>query len=127
MTGVYIAKALANTILHILSLDVLTSIAGAISSSPFTSEYYLHADEESRSEFIALMESSIDFFRVIVLSILFGLTFFFSVRIVLVTGLVLGAVGSLMMTLMPPAKCEEKDFKDAKIKLIPRPVRKGTI
>lgn len=126
MSGIYLVKALANTILDILSLNVLTSLASSISTSPFTSEYYLHADEESRSEFIALMESSIDLFRVLVLTVLFGLTFLFTVKTVLVIGLVLGGVGSLMMTIMPPAKCEERDFSDAAIKVMPHPVKKGT-
>jgi sugar phosphate permease len=120
---IYLAKALANTIFHIFSLDVLTSFANSISTAPFQSEYYLHADEESRSEYITFMESTIDLFRVITFSLLLVCSFFLEIKFVLILGLILGGIGSFLMILMPPAKCE-LNFEGAGIKLMPRPAKR---
>lgn len=120
---IYFAKALANTIFHIFSLDVLTSLANSISLAPFQSEYYLHADEESRSEYIAYMEATIDIFRVMALSLLLAASYLLNVKYILMTGLVLGGIGSFLMVLMPPAKCE-LNLEGASIKIVPRPLKR---
>lgn len=110
MNGVvYFLQTLAQTILHVFILNFLGSIVGSIKAAPYTSEYYLHADETSRSEYVFLMESVIDLARVIYFVVLLILSLFFTIKTVLIFGLILGGIGALLLGLMPPAASELKN------------------
>lgn len=100
-------RAAANTITHILFLNIAGNIAHAFFNSPFVAEYYLHADEEKRLEYIFLMEASIDVARVFLFVILYAISLFLSVKATLIIGLIGGGLGSLLIGLMPATRKEE--------------------
>lgn len=113
---VYFVKAIASTFIHVFSLDFLSNLANAFFYAPFISEYYLHADEESRNEYLTIMEITSDLSRAFLLLFLAFLTLFFSDQTVLIIGLVLAGFGSLFISLMPPAK-SEIEIKNKTIKV----------
>jgi MFS family permease len=119
---VSVGQIFVETTTQAFAANMGRSLAQSMQISPFDSEYYLHADEESRSEYLFLMESAVDLSRAILHAILFAISFYFSVKTVLIIGLVLGAFGSVLVPLIPPAKCEQ-DMKNAKIKLMPKPIK----
>jgi MFS family permease len=102
----FILQTLASTVLHVFSLNIFRSLANSVFATPFASEYYLHADEQSRSEYLFYMESAVDLGRVILFFVLFVSTFFLQEKAILIVGLSLGALGAFLSTLMPLAKCE---------------------
>lgn len=114
---IYIPILFVDSFGQVLSLNFARSLVGSLRGAPFISEYYLHADERSRAEYIYVMESAIDFFRIIMFIVLYLMTMVLPGAAVLIIGLLLGAIGSLMTTLMPPAKCELPLCKDATIKV----------
>ncbi len=101
-----IFQVFVETITQAFAVNMGRSFARSVSQSPFDSEYYLHADEESRSEYIYIMESTVDFSRFIFYVILYVLSFYLPLQTLLIIGLLMGAAGSLLMPLMPPAQCE---------------------
>lgn len=117
----YIVIIFVDTFGQILSLNFVRALIGSLRSAPFTSEYYLHADERSRSEYILAMECGIDFARISMFSSLFLLTFLLPSTQVLIIGLLFGALGSILTSIMPRAKCERPYCKTNKsIKFIPK-------
>lgn len=107
MDGViYMLVIFVDSFGQVLSLNFARSLVGSLRSAPFISEYYMHADEQSRAEYIYTMESAIDFFRICMFGMLYLLTMAFPDAWVLVVGLAFGAAGSWMTSLMPRAKCE---------------------
>jgi hypothetical protein len=120
-----IIKAFTASVLQAYGVSVAKSFASSIQAAPFCSEYYIHADEEKRSEYIFLMESAVDLARISFFLLLFGLSFVLPIKTVLVTGLVIGGFGAFLSTIMPPAKCEIcGPIKNKRIKLTPRPVKR---
>jgi len=105
---------------QVLSLNFARSLIGSLRSAPFISEYYLHADEGNRAEYIYIMESAIDLFRVCMFTVLYLLTFVFTTSQVLIVGLLFGAAGSFLTSLMPRAKCEMPACLHKHIKVIPK-------
>ena len=119
-TLIYLLVVFIDSFVQVLSLNFARSLVNSLRAAPFTSEYYLHADETSRSEYIFFMESTIDLFRLSMFTILYLLTFVMAGRTVLIAGLLFGAVGSILIGFMPPAKCEMPFCKDVKIKVLPK-------
>ena len=117
---IFVLLTFVDSFSQIMSLNVTRSLVGSIRQAPYVSEYYLHADENSRQEYILAMESSIDFVRIIFYILLIGLTYFLPDKAVIIVGLLCGAVGSTMASIMPKAKCELAECKSTSIKLIPR-------
>jgi hypothetical protein len=107
---------------QMVTLNLARTVANSLRSAPYISEYYLHADEYSRSEYIYYMESAIDLMKIVACAILFWSAFYFDIKIVLILGLLLGAVGGLMAGLMPRAKCELPycEMKKKGIKVLPK-------
>lgn len=103
---IHILQIFADSFLKVFTLNVGRSLAQAVFKPPFDTEYYLHADEESRSEYIYVMESSVDLSRMTFHLILLVMSLFWPLRVVLISGILLGAVGSALVSLMPPAKCD---------------------
>ncbi|MDD5693072.1 MAG: MFS transporter [Patescibacteria group bacterium] len=89
-----------------LILNVVRGISHSIYESPFIAEYYLHADEESRPEYIFWMEFGIDIARVLYFGTLFVLSFYLNGNSLLVWALIIGAAATALMVFMPPAKNE---------------------
>ncbi len=117
-----------DSFVQVATLNLVQTVAASMRQAPYTSEYYLHADENSRSEYILYMESVIDFVKILVYLILIGATFLLGTREVLVVGLLFGALGAMLAGLMPRSKCELPYCDtDKKIRLIPklRPVRES--
>lgn len=122
---VYLLQTLAYTAIHVMMANLARSFAQSVFTAPFTSEYYLHADEESRSEYMYAMETAIDLGRIFLFGLMYILTFVLATKWVLVTALVFGGIGSFLTTLMPPAKCEIcQPIKNKTIKLTPMPVKR---
>jgi MFS family permease len=99
-------QVFVETVTQAFAVNVGRSLAQSAFKPPFDSEYYLHADEESRSEYIYIMESAVDLSRLIFHIIMYVLSLSFSLHVVLIVGLIMGALGSLLVSLMPAAKCE---------------------
>lgn len=118
-----IIRIVASNFYHIFLANFLKSFSSAIFYSPFVSEYYLHADEEVRDEFIYAMELGTDLARVIYFGILVVVAFFFSLEVVFVTALALSGIGALVSGIMPATKSDGR-IKGTKIKLMPRPKAK---
>lgn len=117
-----IAQVFVKTPMQAALINLVRALAQSIFKPPFDSEYYLHADEEARSEYIYFMESAVDFSRLIFYLILFYLSLIFPLKFVLICGLLMGACGSALIPLMPPAKCEIcGPIENKKIKVMPRP------
>jgi MFS family permease len=115
-----IVRIVANNIYHIFVANFLKSFSTAIFYSPFVSEYYLHADEEVRDEFIYVMELATDISRVIFYGILVLASLFFPLKIVFIIALTLSAVGALVSGIMPATK-RDPEALGAKIKIMPQP------
>lgn len=125
--SIYFVQTLAQTATHVVFVNLAHGFSSSIFSSPYTSEYHLHADEYSRQEYIYTMETAIDLGRITLYGILGILTYFFPIKIVLVAALLLGGIGAMMTALMPPAKCDVcNGIQNKSIKLMPRPAKKAT-
>lgn len=108
LTGItHSFKALASSVSHVLFFNILTSISHALFAAPWAAEYYLHADEEGRAEYIGLMEFSTDIARAIFFGILYILSFYFSMQGILILGLILGGLSTFLIAFMPPAEIEK--------------------
>jgi hypothetical protein len=119
--AIYVLLTFVSTFIQVISLNFARSLVSALRSAPYVSEYYLHADETSRSEYIFFMESAIDAAKVVMFAVLIVLTFYFDNSTVLVCGLLFGALGAFMASLMPRAKCEMPYCNaDKTIRLIPK-------
>ncbi|MEI7690020.1 MAG: MFS transporter [bacterium] len=88
-------------------VNLLRGVTHSMYESPFVAEYYLHADEQSRTEYIFLMEFGIDLMRVLFFAILFAISFYLTGPQLLVWALLIGAVFTFLLTLMPAAKNEK--------------------
>jgi len=113
---IYFLKITASTILHVFFFNFASSISHSIITTPFDTEYYLHSDEGSKSEYIFMMEISIAVIRILFFGMLYILSFYFEQKTILVIGLLFAGVASFLMTLMPPAK-SEIEIKDKTIKI----------
>lgn len=119
--AVSVAKVLATTLPRAFGISIAKSFAYSVHAAPFTSEYYIHADEKSRSEYIYLMESCNDLSKLMFLVLMFGLTFFYADKTVLIVALVLGGLGGMTSGFMPPADCEIcSEIKNREIKIARR-------
>lgn len=117
-----IAQIFVETVTQAFATNLFRSFTQSVQTSPFEAEYYLRADEESRSEYLLLMESATDLSKIFYFSILLGLSLYLSLKAVVVTGLIMGAMGSLLVPLIPSVS-QKIDYKNAKIKIMPKPVR----
>jgi len=118
---VYVLVIFVDSFVQIISLNFARTLVSALRSAPYMSEYYLHADDNLRSEYIFVMEASIDLFRLLLFMVLYLSTFLLSNSGVLTLGLVLGGLGAVLTGLMPRAKCELPYCAANKsIKLIPK-------
>lgn len=121
---IYVFKTLVSTIFGVYAINISRAIANSISMTPWISEYYLHADEESRREYLFVMELCSDITRAVMFLVTFAVAHYLSLEGVLIFGLLTGGLGALLAALMPPAK-SEVDLTDAKIRVMPRPVKKA--
>lgn len=118
---IYIVVIFVDTFAQIISLNFARSLVGALRAAPYVSEYYLHADDNERSEYIFVMEAAIDLFRLALFSLLYASTFVLADSAVLTLGLVLGGLGAVLTGLMPRAKCEMPYCSTNKsIRIIPK-------
>jgi hypothetical protein len=114
---IFILLTFVNTFTQIISLNMARSLVSSLRMAPYTSEYYLHAGENSRQEYILAMESAIDFAKIIAFSVLIVLSYYLADKDLIIVGLLFGAVGAVMAGLMPRAKCELPYCKNKKIQL----------
>lgn len=117
---IYAMLTLVETFGQIFSLNFARSLVSSLRNAPFVSEYYLHADEHKRAEYIFVMESVIDLVKVFMYGILIFLSYRLGSRELLISGLLFGALGAFFTGFMPRAKCELPYRKPLGIKLIPK-------
>lgn len=118
----YFIQTLVSTMNFVYILNVLRAIANSFQNIPWTSEYYLHADEESRSEYLLVMEIGVGLARAIGFIILFIISLYFPLKTVIIFGIIMGGAGSLLAGLMPLSK-SEIELKNKEIKIMPRPAK----
>lgn len=118
LTGlIHIFRPLASSILHVFGFNLLNSFTHAIFMSPLMTEYYLHADENSRLEYIYYGEAIGSALRVMFLAIIYALGLYFPDKALLTIALILGGLVTMLMGIMPKTKCE---IIDRKIKVLPK-------
>lgn len=105
-TVIGLLQIFVETVFQAFAINISRVVAECVMKPPFDSEYYLHADEESRSEYIYVMESAVDIARMVFYVILYILSLSFELPVVLIVGLLLGALGSPLISLMPAARCD---------------------
>ncbi|MEK7447347.1 MAG: MFS transporter [Patescibacteria group bacterium] len=88
-------------------IGVASSLSHIILWVPFFSQYYLHADKNSRTEYVVEMEMSVDIFRMLGLTVLLICTYFFDIKTTLIVGIAVGAVGTLLSMLITSSKKKE--------------------
>lgn len=123
---IFFGQTFVNTIAGVYTANIFRAIANSISMTPWISEYYLHADEESRKEYLFVMELGSDIGRVLMFAILLLVSYFASLGGVLVAGIILGGIGAFMAAMMPPAKCElPTSNKEIRVNRRPAPRKVG--
>lgn len=90
------------------AIGIVSSLSRITIFMPFYSEFYNHADDEPRIEYVTFLEMSVDIFRATGLGILYISTFFLDLRAVFITGFALGAVGALLTMLIAYSKKKEQ-------------------
>lgn len=97
----YLVKIFSFSVFFVYAINITRSVLGSVLNINLDSEYYLHADKNSRSEYIFLMEFVMHISRAIFFSLLLLASFYFSLRGVMIFGLIMGGVGAILATAMP--------------------------
>lgn len=113
----YFVRAFVTTLSQIFVLNLFYSISHSMFASTYVTEYYQHADENARAEYVFLMELVADISKIFLFGIMYLLGFWFSGMAYLSAGLIVGGLGTLLICLMPASKI---DLKNATIHLIPK-------
>jgi MFS family permease len=87
-------------------INCLRGVTHSVYESPFVAEYYLHADEESRPEYIFWMEIGQDLTRALFFGFLLFLSYYMNQSSLLAWALIIGAAAAMLMVFMPKAKNE---------------------
>jgi len=98
--AISLLRILVKSYFHVLVVNILGGLAFTATRAPFVACYYIHADEEPRIEYIVVMEIATDILRLLVAIALLILSFFVALKVVLMVGLLFGALGSLLMGTM---------------------------
>jgi MFS family permease len=89
------------------AIGVVSSLSHIALFMPFYTEFYYHADEEPRIEYVTFMEMTVDIFRAIGLGIIFISTFFFDLHTVFIISFLIGALGALLTMLIASSRKKE--------------------
>ncbi|RJO62072.1 MFS transporter [candidate division WS5 bacterium] len=89
------------------AIGVVSTLSHITLFMPFYSEFYTHADDEPRIEYVTFMEMTVDIFRAGGLGILYMSTFFLDLRSVFMIGFALAAIGALLTMLITETKRKE--------------------
>lgn len=106
---VWMGKALSQSISQVIFFNLINAVTFPFLKLPFAAEFYIHADEEARIEYILWMERAVDYGRMFFFLILAALSFYFEIKFVLIAGLLLAIPGSLLTGLMRPVTKEVCD------------------
>jgi len=87
-----------------LLVSIVRGLAHSTYESPFVADYYLHADEAGKPEYIFWLEFGADISRVLYFVILFILSYYLTGTSLLAWGLIIGAAATFLMVLMPKAQ-----------------------
>lgn len=104
----WLIKTLAQNALHVLAFNIVHAVAFPILKLPFESEFYIHADEEARLEYILNTESAIDIGRALYFLILVISSIYFGLRMVFIIAFVIAAFCAFLTGMMRPALNETK-------------------
>ena len=104
--SIWLVKAFSQTGLQVLMFNILNAITFPFLKLPFFSEFYLHADEEARIEYILWMERAVNLGRSVLFLFLAFLSLYFDIKIVLIISFILAALGAFMTSLMRPVVTE---------------------
>jgi len=99
---VWTVKSVVRNFSHILFFNLLTALIYPFYNISFISEYYLHADEGSRVEYITWMEVAILIFRLFFFLLLALLAIYLEIKTVLIIALLLTAAGTFLTGVMRP-------------------------
>lgn len=88
-------RIFVETTVGIFSANIFTNIANAVWQVPWMARFYERADKFPRAEYILVMEVASNGIRFFFSILLFALSFFFALKSVLITGLVITAISSL--------------------------------
>ncbi len=113
---VWFIKIFTQTTFQVLVFNIINAIILPFIRLPFISEFYIHADEESRLEYIVLMEETIDLSRTLFFLILMGLAFYLPIKAILILGLLIAGFGTLLVSFMRPTVYETTNIAKEKIK-----------
>lgn len=98
------ARFVATTVNAAYLVNILSSVTHVVMIVPFVSEFYMRADEEPRAEYILGMEIAVDIARALGFLVLFLLTYLFSTKDVLLSGILMGVFGALLTVLITTSK-----------------------
>ncbi|NTU69330.1 MFS transporter [bacterium] len=102
----FFVRAAAQTIFHVLFLNIAQSVFAPFLRIPFFSELYMHTDEEPRIEYLSTTERALDFGRTFLFAMLALISLIVSLKTVLIIGILMGGIGSLLTGYIRPAKDE---------------------
>jgi hypothetical protein len=119
-----LARIFAVSIVGVYVVNIARAVFGSLIITPWVSEYYLHADEQPRSEYILIMEMFATFSKVILSVFLLVTSLFLELKGVLIVGLIIGALGAIMASIMPLSRCESASCKK-NLKIMPKPIKRG--
>lgn len=121
-----LGRAASSSLYHVFIVNIFRSLTTSIFASPFLSEYYLHADEEIRDEYIFIVELASDIARVLYFGLIIVASIYLPLQTTLIFAFILSAVGAFLSGLMPPSK-RDLVLKSREIKLMPRPKKASGI
>lgn len=106
---IWLIKTIIQNGAHVLLVNFANAITFPFLKLPFASEFYIHADEEARIEYILWMERMVDLSRGLYFLVLAILAFYFDIKIVLIFGFILAAMGAFLAGMMRPAETDLKN------------------
>lgn len=98
----WVIKSFVRSISQIIFLNLIMAVTYPFYSLSFFSQYYLHADEGSRVEYITWMEIAILIFRLFFFLLLALLAIYYDIKTVLMIALLLTAGGTFMTAFIRP-------------------------
>jgi MFS family permease len=119
-----IIQSFVQNIFHVFAINVAGSFAYSFKNAPYTSEYYLRANENEAGPYVILMEIVINIARVVLIGFLLFLTYYLELKYVLMISFVFAAVGAIMATYMPISRVDVQELRAASIKLSPKPAQR---
>ncbi len=107
--------ALGTNMAYVIS--TISSLSNFVLLIPFYSVFYAHADKEPRTEYVTLMEMTVDVSRVVLYGVLYLATFLLANRWIFIVAFIFAAFGALLSQLIARSQIQknEKPIKKQEI------------